>query len=154
MERQQADTGSVVNSDEADATRQEQNFEIPTHNHGGPRNNKTFGDKLTCCELHNIKKFLQEKRCYCKNECMEKVFNKGELGVQIVYDLRKARFESKYREHSTARQLRSLPCSHGGFFSHPGGETWLSGYPGGVRVLVLKMADLDDEVARLVLRCF
>ena len=101
MEAQQQAAASVEVEDITDEVLRQQeestteNF-APRTTHGGARNTTSFGDKLTCLEMHNIKMFLQDKRCYCGNECLYKIFTKGEVGAQIVYNLRKERFTSTH----------------------------------------------------------
>ena len=63
--------------------------------HGGSRNCKRYGDKLLALEPHNIRYFLAEKRCYCGQNCLLKLFHKGQDGEKVVYELRAQRFESK-----------------------------------------------------------
>ena len=63
--------------------------------HGGIRNTKRFGDKLLALESHNIRYFLAEKRCRCGQDCLLKLYCKGEEGERLVYDLRAKRFQSE-----------------------------------------------------------
>ena len=66
-----------------------------TRSHGGKRNTQNFGDKLACCEISKIHTFLSRMRCFCGNDCLLKLFSKGDTGNQIVYDLREERFSGE-----------------------------------------------------------
>lgn len=69
--------------------------------HGGSRNTKRFGDKILALEDHNIRYFLDEKRCYCENNCLLKLHYKGQEGEQVVYKLREQRFASESSQRHT-----------------------------------------------------
>ena len=73
----------------------EEVIEFQTASHGGPRNCKAYGDKLLCLETHNIRSFVNEKRCYCGCNCLGKLSLQGEEAERTVHDIRAARFASK-----------------------------------------------------------
>ena len=78
------------------AVQDEEEPKYTRQSHGGARNRKAYADKLLCMETHNIKSFLAEKRCFCANKCVEKLAQQGEAAERTVYDMRSARFASKY----------------------------------------------------------
>ena len=59
---------------------------------GGPRKILTWQEKLTLTDRAVVAQFLCDTACGCDNDCLFKLLNIGEQGVQVVVDLRDDRF--------------------------------------------------------------
>ena len=66
------------------------------HKHGGARNNGGYAEKLMCMETHVIRSFLDNERCHCGAKCLQKLSLQGQAAEKTVYDMRAARFASKW----------------------------------------------------------
>ena len=64
--------------------------------HGGARNNVGYAEKLVCMETHVIRSFLADQRCHCGAKCLQKLSLQGPAAEKTVYDMRAARFASKW----------------------------------------------------------
>ena len=59
--------------------------------HGGSRPKLTWQDKVELAEKDKVEAFLSSSICGCKCNCINKINQFGESGVQMVMDLRTAR---------------------------------------------------------------
>ena len=59
--------------------------------HGGTRTKLTWHEKLAKLDKVVIRSFLCSTSCGCETNCVFKLLNMGEEGVQIVFDLRENR---------------------------------------------------------------
>ena len=60
--------------------------------HGGKRTIESNVEKTLCREVESIKQFLLDIRCSCRENCLFKVFEMGEEGVDVIHKLRSSRF--------------------------------------------------------------
>ena len=67
----------------------------PEEKRGGPRKIQTWQEKLALADPEVVRQFLCGVSCSCQYNCLWKVLNLGEQGVQVVVDLREARFAGK-----------------------------------------------------------
>ena len=70
----------------------------------------TWQEKLLQLEKENIKNFVHHCDCGCEQKCVTKIAKLGQEGLDMVHDLREARFSGtsgqKEREVSTTvRQI-------------------------------------------------
>ena len=59
---------------------------------GGARNTLNASQKAACAEEDNVREFLEDCRCFCGESCLEKIFQLGEEGENIIKQLREDRF--------------------------------------------------------------
>ena len=60
--------------------------------HGGQRYCVTYTQKSLCMEADSIQSFIADIRCGCRKNCIHKLAQMGEAGVQVVHNLRSSRF--------------------------------------------------------------
>ena len=63
--------------------------------HGGSRKVLTWQEKLELANKHVVRSFLASKECGCDRNCIIKINKCKEAGVEMVANLRDARFAGK-----------------------------------------------------------
>ena len=56
------------------------------------KRNTSFASKLQCFDLKECEIFLKTCRCPCENECLRKLYEHKDKGVDVIYNLRHERF--------------------------------------------------------------
>lgn len=63
---------------------------------GGARKILTWQEKLSLSDRTTVTTFLCSTSCKCDNNCLFKILNLGDRGVQLVVDLRDDRFAGTF----------------------------------------------------------